>query len=376
MKVIAPAVACMCTSMATFAPIAEAAPWSRGFVVEWTEPAAWFGGKTDAISSPGPDCPEGSEPKLDFRKILKTSWRTDEEVDFILNPENLSLAKNLGLRGPNKGESVYTNLESVPDRGMRTVVGNIAQGFNLDGNARTGFTGVNGERGIDNNFYRAWGCWEMFRGPPRKSFGGQYHNDDMRNGKFTIVMLISGNKDPYDDDDVTLGLYTSKDPIVKDGNGNVATEYSYKIENDPEHSSVLRGKVTKGILEVNEPQEVRWQEASLDPVLTLYSARVRFEFKPDGTLEGMIGGYKPIKEAIDTWVTTNPTGVELVSHVDLTAAWYAIKRHADARLDPQTGQNTAISTAIRYSAVPAFIIKPDGSGPMQVMSAVHAEAEP
>ncbi|MFC4312038.1 hypothetical protein ACFPN2_23355 [Steroidobacter flavus] len=375
MKVIAPTLACICTSLAIYTSDAHAAPWSRGFVVEWTEPAAWFGGKTEAISSPGPDCPQGSEPKLDFRKILKTSWRTEEEVDFILNPENLSLAKNLGLRGPRKGESVYTNLESVPDRGMRTVVGNVAQGFNLDGNVRTGFKGTGGEQGIDNNFYRAWGCWEMFRGPPGKSFGGQYHNDDMRNGKFTIVMLISGNKDPNNDDDVRLGLYTSKDPIVKDGNGNVAGDYSYKIESDPAHSSVLKARISKGVLEVIAPQDVRWREASLDPVLTLYSARARLKLESDGTLVGMIGGYKPIKEAIDTWITTNPTGVELVSHVDLTAAWYAIKRHADARPDPQTGQNTAISTAIRYSAVPAFIIKPDGSGPMQIVSALKAEAE-
>jgi hypothetical protein len=356
----------LCVTSAACAAPALAEPWSRGFVISWTEPAAWFGGKTAAISSPGPDCPTGSVEELNFRKILATPWRSKEELEKILNPENGSLSPYLGLRGPTPDKTVYTDLESVPDVGMKAVVGKTGEGFNLDGDTRTGFTSPTGEKGIDNNFYKAWGCWEMFRGPLKSSFGGPYHNDDMRNGKFTIVVHISGNKDPQNDNDVTIGFYSSKDAIVKDGNGDVARDYSYKIHDDPAHQSIVKGTIRNGVVEVTKPQDILWQEASLHTDLTLYSALARFKINDDGSLEGMIGGYKPINEAIGTWIKVNPPGVELVSHVDLTAAWYAIKRHADARPDPLTGQNTAVSTAIRYWAVPAFVIKPDGTGPLQV----------
>ena len=44
-----------------------------------------------------------------------------------------------------------------------------------------------------------------------------------------------------------------------------------------------------------------------------------------------------------------------VSH-DVPGIWYALKRMADAYPDPKTGENTAISTAYRIDAVPAFIV--------------------
>ena len=346
---------------------ASAEPWSRGYVIEWIEPAAHFGGK-GLLTEPGTDCPKGTEPEMDLQKALVTPYRTPAQVKTVLDleitekPENLFQA--MTKRGLN-GENIYKNLKAAPDPGMFEMKGKIAEGFNLDGNKLSGFTSPTGEKGIDNKFYKAWGCWEVFRGPPRLSAGALYHNDEMRNGKFTVLFLLSGNKSPQNDDDVTFGIYTSKDKLVKDAKGDVAADYSFRIANDKAYTTTLKAKITNGTVELTRPQDIRTREASFLASLTLYDGQVRFALKPDGSIEGMMSGYKPIEEAITTWTIAGPN-VELVSHVNLSAAYYAIERQADARPDPKTGQNTAISTAVRFWGVPAFIVKPDGSALAEV----------
>ncbi len=342
---------------------ASAEPWTRGYVVEWIEHASYFGAEGDLPTAPGTDCPRGTNPELDLRQTIKTSYRSDEEVEAALDPEiryeSGGLFESLTIRGLN-GEDIYKNPKSAPDPGMIEMEGDTAYGFNLDGDESTGFTSPTGEKGIDNNFYMAWGCWEAFRGPARYN---DYHNDEMLNGKFTIVMLISGDQDPMNDDEVTLGIYTSKDKIVKDAQGNAAPHYSFRIDADAaRHTSVLNARIRDGVLELTRPQDITMREASFLATLTLYDGQARLRLNDDGTLEGMVGGYKPIEEAITTWTIAGPN-VELVTHVNLSGAYYAIERAADARPDPETGKNTAVSTAVRFWAAPAFLIEPDGSDP-------------
>ena len=342
--------------------VCAAEPWTRGYVVEWNEHAAYFGG-TGLLTEPGTDCPKGTEPELDLKKVLVKDFRSPEDVAIVLDLEVVdkpeSLFEAMTKRGDN-GENIYRNPKATADVGMLEVEGDIALGFDLDGDPETGFAGPNGERGIDNNFYRAWGCWESFRGPERQSAGGLYHNDEMLNGKFTLLFLFSGKQDPMNDDDVSFGIYTSQDTVVKDAFGKAASEYSFKIDSDNTFANVLKAKIEDGVLTLSERPNIRMRESSFLATLTLYEAQGRFEFSEDGSLFGMLGGYKPIQEAISTWTIAGPN-VELVSHVNLSAAYYSLERHADSRPDPETGLNTAISTAWRFWAVPAFIIKPDGS---------------
>lgn len=342
---------------------AAAEPWSRAYVIEWIEAAAHYGGG-DSPVGPGTDCPTGTA-KMDLKKVLTTSYRTAEDAQRMITPGGGGgdLIEGMRLRGPNK-EDVYKNPTSVPDVGFPEVQGKVAEGFNLDGEQKTGFTSPSGEKGIDNRFYKAWGCWEAFRGPAKKGSGATYHNDEMRNGKRTVLLLISGAQSPQNDDAVTLGIYASKDKVVKDASGQIAPDYSYRIADQKPFTNVLKAKVKDSVLELTEPQDMRLNEASFMATLSLYEGRVRIKLE-DGPIQGMIGGYRPIQEAFITWTVAGPQ-VELVTHGDLTAAWYAIQRNADARPDPVTKKNTAISTAVRFWAVPAHVIKPDGSAPAVV----------
>src|SRR5690242_3040378 len=55
------------------APV-DAAPWVRSFVVTLYEPAFHYAGPADAEAAPGSDCPRGTMPDNDYRRMLKTRW--------------------------------------------------------------------------------------------------------------------------------------------------------------------------------------------------------------------------------------------------------------------------------------------------------------
>ena len=135
----------------------------------------------------------------------------------------------MAFRGKNRA-NVYTDPLSTPDPGLVGVSGTIAEGLNLDGNSKTGFTSPSGEPGIDNNFYKALGCWKTYRGPPRLSSGALNFNDAMRNGSWTTVIVVTGKgEDPQNDKHVQVAFYVSDDKMVKDGNGNIAWDYTFHI---------------------------------------------------------------------------------------------------------------------------------------------------
>ena len=100
---------------------------------------------------------------------------TREEAQWLRNPANPTRSpihgqNQMAFRGKDRA-NVYTNPTSTPDPGLVGVSGTIAEGLNLDGDVKTGFTSPAGEKGIDNNFYKALGCWKTYRGPPRLSSG-------------------------------------------------------------------------------------------------------------------------------------------------------------------------------------------------------------
>jgi hypothetical protein len=350
--------------------------WTRAYVIEWFEPAHYFDvdeGVTSA-EAPGRDCPKGANPVPDWKTILVTSYRTRAEVERFLDPAfrndpNRSLM-TYAIRGPRK-EDVYLNPEAVPDPKVYEVEGTVAYGFDLDENDKTGFRSPSGERGIDNAYYKASGCFVHWRGRPRDAAGFKYGNDGMRDGDFTIVMVLSGEQDPQDDDAALLGIYPARDPMVKDANGNIASEYSFRIDPVPDQQSVIPVRIKDGVVETREPFTVQMPDwnSFQRATLTLRKSRLRFELKPDGTLFGLLGGYRDVTEHYRAWsgngVSRRGALVEVVGRINLPGWWYALRRRADGFPDPKTGRNTAISTTYHVSAIPAFVIEPDGARTVQ-----------
>jgi hypothetical protein len=358
--------------------LAVAAGWTKSYAVEWYEPAFYYGAQAGE-DNPGSDCPAGTNPENDWRSLLKTSYRSDADIDKILDPENPLRAKVGGIRGPNK-ENVYEKPWVVPDPHMVGVSGDLAYGFDLDDNGKTGFKGPNGERGIDNQYYRAAGCWMAWRGPARQSHHAKYVNDGMRDGVFTVVMLASGKgKDPANDADVTLAFYLSRDKLVKDANGGIARDYSFRINPDPRFQSVIKARTRNGVLESTERTDVTLHHMETAPFfpqqLLLHKAKVRIETQPDGTAQALLGGYRPIADYYKGWAASGAIH-ELTTHVNMVGYWYALKNNADYVEDPQSGERTAISTAYRLYLVPAFVTEPQGDAVVQTAKLYQGEIDP
>src|SRR5262245_51433650 len=269
------------------------ADWTRTYVIDWFEPAMYFGGKED-ILGPGTDCPQGTNPEIDWVKVLVRAGYTEAEAKWLRSPANPTRnpvhgQNQMAFRGRNR-ENVYVNPESYPDPGLVGVTGELTEGFNLDDNARTGYPSPTGEKGIDNNVYRALGCTRLYRGPAGPKGPALTTNDTMRNGSWTIVVVVHGaGADPMNDADVDVGFYMSDDRLVKDGNGNVARDYTFSIK--PSKLEAIMHATTSGgvIRSKGATPEIWLRDASFVRDLQLLRARLRLEMKPDGTLAGQLG---------------------------------------------------------------------------------------
>ena len=235
---------------AMLAPMSVMADWTKSWVIEWNEPAHYYGADTGVID-PGTDCPQGTNPELDWVEVLVKAGYTREEAEWLRNPANPTRSpvhgqQQMAFRGEGRA-NVYINPESYPDTGLAGVTGSIAEGINLDGNTDTGFVSPDGEAGIDNTFYKTLGCWKTYRGPERLSSGAMQFNDGMQNGSWTMVIVASGEgDDPRNDANVMVGIYMSQDNMVKGGDGNVASDYTFRIKPDRKYEGIFPAQTIDG----------------------------------------------------------------------------------------------------------------------------------
>lgn len=361
-------------ALALCAP-ANAEPWSRAFVVDWLEPAFFHGGPENDNIAPGTDCPEGTANSPGWMTVLDTPWREKDAIPYYMDAENRSdLQRVLRFRGPNY-EDVWANPTLAPDLGgLPPVSGDISYGFDLDGAVKpSDFTSPDGRKGIDNNYYRAAGCWASYRGHPYKSQRGVGINGYMRDGLYTILVVVSGNEDPMNDANATLSFFESKDRVIKDANGQVARDASFAIDPGVRNQSTLKVRIRNGVVETASPQEIRLRDEAWNRRMTdqiqLAQGQLQFTMGEDGGLEGYVGGYREWKMLYKRQAV-NGRDTEMLQGIDLPSFYYALERHADADPDPQTGRNRRISVAYRLRAVPAFVLAQDYSQPLPTADAL------
>ena len=363
--------ACVATVMAT--PV-FAEPWVRSFVIDKYEPAFYYGGKNGTLE-PGADCPKGTTPDNNYHDLLKTAWRPEAEVEDILRPATLQvngkfntnreyrLSAALRYRGFRRDIDSWVNPFTAPDPGTQEVSGKIAEGFDLDHNAKTGFISPDGEKGIDNNLYRVMGCNMSYRGKPHSAYLSIRGDDKMLEGLYTIVVRVSGNKDPMNDDDATVEIAYSPDHIVKNSVG-VIPDYSYRIVKNAQYTR-MKAKVRNGTVETDQVAELRlpqfaYFENNRGEAL-FYNGRLRFNVAADGSVTGLLGGYLDWRDiyGVDTFDTNSSAGTrETYYHENQVGKYYSLKRNADGVRDPKTGQNIGISAAYRFTAVRAYVVDP------------------
>lgn len=355
------AIAVLFTTLST---TAHAEPWARTYVIEWYEAANLYGGK-DGTTEPGSDCPQGSMPSPNWVKVLVDAGYTEKEAKWLRDPANPTREPNNGqpmmaFRGINR-QNVYDYPETTPEAGIPAVAGSVALGFNLDGDTRTGFVSPTGEKGIDHAHYKALGCIKGMRGPARLSERGKGANDSMREGAWTVVVVVSGDgKDPANDARVRVGIYSSDDKIVRDGAGNVAQDYSFRIKPDARMQAVFDGSTRNGVITARAANTL-WMRGPDTAELKLAKAQLRLQMKPDGSLSGMIGGYRPWRPIYEAMVNARGPVAEPLGWIQLPDVYYALRRHADYSPTGPGGEKTYISYAMRVDAIPAYVMTPDTS---------------
>lgn len=264
-----------------------------------------------------------------------------------------------------------TNVCAQPDMferpPLRTVQSKFAWGLDLDDGdtsdtcAHQSFTTPAGEKGIDNQEYRAMGCTIIWRGidgiaGDQEVGQRQYHVS----GQWTQVIVLRGVDSLVRDDDVEVIYANTPDRPIVDSGGKFLRGASFTVSDTlPRHRNALRGRIANGVL-TTETKDILLSEASgggprgVRQKFDFRKARLRLTFQSDGSVTGMLGGYRPIFDPIKTH-SYGGAGSAVVAGIDCASELATLRRMADGIKDPKTGQCSGVSSAVRIRAIPAFV---------------------
>jgi hypothetical protein len=332
---------------------------TKSYVLSYFYPANYYGDDT---------CPRGLNPLADvfFKRDLKILGLPQAEVDAMFNKDysvqngktTTKWVSVVATRGNGK-DNVYLHPTTVPDAHLMPAGGRFGYGFNLDGRGAASPNSYEDpethQRGVNNQLFRAIGCIQAYKGypPPQPPLEAEYRWDYSRAAMGAWLIAISG-EDLRKDGDVTVTLESSIDPVtIEDANAHVQSDMTYRVAARPSSHNVLHGRIKDGVITTDPAAIAMKCDAYIQPLYEFLNARMRLKVKPDGTLEGVLGGYQPWYPVY--WSHANVGYIdERGFGIDAPALYYALRREADAYPDPKTGQNTAISAAYMIEAVPAF----------------------
>jgi hypothetical protein len=344
------------TSVLALTASAAQAGETRGWVVSWFYPSA-------AADVAEVDCPKGTTPDAATTVIglLKEQGKAPAEIEKIMEDFPNNIYTHIGQRGRIDGKPVspYTNPTSVPDPMMRTVEGKRAFGFNLDGKVdKNDFTDPQtGEKGVDNQFFRAWGCMGVMRAEPgvRPSWPSIQWNTVQQQMPAWLIE-VSNIDDIQNDPDVTVRIVQATTPIVLDANSDPQADMTFHEDANPVTKNTVRAAIKDGMLTTDSfflslnGHRWAWSE------MRMHDAKFRMKIEPNGTAKGFVGGFQAWAP-IYTRVAEGGAGYEGMLSMNLPGQYYALRKFADADPDPKTGMNLSISAVFNVEAVPAFIVR-------------------
>ena len=251
--------------------------------------------------------------------------------------------------------SSCTNPEDFPALavGYQPYSGKISTGLNLDGKTDSqDFTSPKGEKGVDNQLWRAVGCYKQYQ----EMNDPDLQKKIMLSARSPTLIEVSGINDIHNDPDVTVRIVTGADPLVRDGAGNPLARASFSLDPDPSLVTVAHGRIVDGEL-TTDPVDLRFafREQIIDNVRVMRAARIKATFLPDGSLDGGIYGYSTLASYYDMIEQMTEDGADNVG-VSCVGIRHAIDKYADGYRDPKTGRFTAISSAMNFHGIAAYVV--------------------
>lgn len=322
----------------------------------------------------GVSCPQGTALRLRERYLSTLPAAESERLSLKENEKELTGLWRAYAFGPND-----TNICTHPDMFdrplIRIVQSPLAMGFDLDGDGGAGtggasgcaqrdFTSPTGEKGIDNQEYRVMGCTREWRGVEgskgdQQTGIKQFH----ASGEWTQVILLRGVDSLVHDDDVEVIYGNTPDRPFSDNDGNFLPDGTFSIsDKPPRFRNALKGRIDNGVL-TTEPKDIRltqtWGQGGARDIrgnrtsFDFREGRLRLNFQPDGTIIGLLGGYRPVFDVIVS-PALGGAGSALVAGIDCAGELATLRKYADGLRNPETGKCEGVSSAYRIKAVPAF----------------------
>lgn len=332
-----------------------------GFVVENFYPPVIMG--KDA-------CPTGPAPRLRDAYLATQTSPERDRLSLKENETELTQRWHAYAFGAN-GTNICSQPEMFNHAPVPTVQSKISLGLDLDGGSSANscqhenFVSPSGERGIDNQEYRALGCTLEYRGVDGISNDIQNGMKQfMASGEWTQVILLRGVDSLQKDNDVEVVYGNTSDRPSVDSKGKFLSGASFTVnETGARHRNVLHGRIAKGVL-TTDPSEITlvqtWGQGGARDIrgnrgqYRFSRARLRLQFQPDGTVTGIVGGYRPLFDVILS-EALGGAGTALVAGIDCSAYLTTLRKLADGMRDPKTGQCHGVSSAFELQGVPAFV---------------------
>jgi hypothetical protein len=120
------------------------------------------------------------------------------------------------------------------------------------------------------------------------------------------------------------------------------------------------GKIVDSVL-TTEPIDdvvIPWMNLGVPTFQIIRDFRVQLTLTPSGA-EGLIAGYADVETYYKQLIRNDSTHHLSNGQISGISMYKALRRLADAYPDPDTGENTAISTALDVKLAQVFIIHPD-----------------
>jgi hypothetical protein len=255
--------------------------------------------------------------------------------------------------------------------GFKQVEGTHGYGLDLDGEttAEDFVHPETGATGIDNEVYRAVGCIIGFRGPDGVEF--IFQDKAIHDERYTRMMIeLTGVDDLDDDPEVTVTWYRGMDRLLTDATGeHVMSGGTQRVDRRWGESLIRRttGRIEDGVLTTEPIGDLilPWMNLSVPSIHVIHDARLRLDLTEEGA-SGLLAGYADVEHYYYQLIRNDSTHHLANGQISGISLYKALRRLADARPDPETGENTAISTALDVNMAQVFIVDPEGERPPTV----------
>ena len=328
-----------------------------------------------ALETTEEDCPGGINPKIEEqheKDLVLLGYSPEEAAALIKNGyfnenaprgwENDKLGHIMLERGRIQGKPVnaFMHPATTIDPNLITKVGRFAHGFNLDrkdvapGNFANPDTG---EKGIDHQLARVFGCFENMRGNMKDgSAFWLYKWSALKETMPAWTISVTGD-DLSKDGPVQVRVGSAMEAVKFNGNGKGRHNMTYRQEQDERFAkNAYPGEIKNGRIRITKPGDLYMeQDPLLFPIFTMKQFSMDLQINADSTVQGFIGGYQPIIE-IYFAIAAPSLPSETLYAIDFPGLYHTLRKNADFDFDKKTGFNRSISSAYHIIAVPAHVV--------------------